>query len=69
MIREREPERLMQVEAIREHATRLTGARAGGDNAIVESTRQAMLVLVGSFMEAVDRDNEDRLDLDTARAW
>ncbi len=52
VIQEREPERLLQVEAIREHATRLTGARAGGDNTIVESTRQAMLVLVGSFMEA-----------------
>jgi hypothetical protein len=59
----------MQVEAIREHATRLADARAGGDNAIVESIRQAMLVLVGKFMEAVDRDNEDGLDPDTARAW
>ncbi len=69
MIQEREPERLLQVEAIREHATRLTGARAGGDNTIVESTRQAMLALVGNFMEAVDRDKEDGLDPDTARAW
>ncbi len=69
VIQEREPERLLQVEAIREHATRLTGARAGGDNTIVESTRQAMLALVGNFMEAVDRDKEDGLDPDTARAW
>jgi hypothetical protein len=69
VIQEREPERLLQVEAIREHATRLTGARAGRDNTIMESTRQAMLVLVGSFMEAVDRDKEDGLDPDTARAW
>jgi hypothetical protein len=28
-----------------------------------------MLVLVGKFMEAVDRDKEDGLDPDTARAW
>jgi hypothetical protein len=69
VIKEREPERLLLVEAIREHATRLAGARAGGDNAIVESVRQAMLVLVGKFMEAVDRDKEDGLDPDTARAW
>ncbi len=68
LIREREPERLVQVEAIREHATRLAGARASGDNAIVESIRQAMLGLVGKFMEAVDRDKEDGLDPDTARA-
>ncbi len=57
------------MEAIREHATRLTGARAGGNNTIVDSTRQAMLVLVGNFMETVDRDKEDGLDPDTARAW
>jgi hypothetical protein len=69
VIKEREPERLVQVEAIREHATRLTGARASGDNAALESVRQAMLGLVGKFMEAVDRDKEYGLDPDTARAW
>jgi hypothetical protein len=69
VIKEREPERLVQVEAIREHATRLTGARASGDDNALESVRQAMLRLVGKFMEAVDRDKEDGLDPDTARAW
>jgi hypothetical protein len=69
VIKQREPERLMQVEAIREHTTRLAGARVNGDNATVESIRQATLVLVGKFMEAVDKDNDDGLDLDTARAW
>jgi hypothetical protein len=67
--KEREPERLMQVEAIREHATRLNSARASGDNAALECVRQAMLGLVEKFMEAVDRDKEDGLDSDTARAW
>jgi hypothetical protein len=33
VIKEREPERLLQVEAIREHATRLAGAQASGDSA------------------------------------
>ncbi len=69
VIKEREPERLVQVEGIREHATRLNGARASGDNAALESVRQAMLGLVEKFMEAVDRDKEDGLDSDTARAW
>ncbi len=35
----------------------------------MESIRQATLVLVGKFMEAVDKDHDDGLDLDTARAW
>jgi hypothetical protein len=69
VIKEREPERLVQVESIREHASRLTGARASGDIAALESVRQAMLGLVRKFKEAVDRDKEDGLVPDTARAW
>ncbi len=69
VIKQREPERLMQVEAIREHTTKLTGARLNGDSTTVESIRQATLKLVGKFMEAVDRDKDDGLDLDTAQIW
>jgi hypothetical protein len=69
VIKEREPERLVQVEAIREHATRLIGVRASGDNAALESVKQAMLGLVEKFMADVNRDKEDGLDPDTARAW
>ncbi len=69
VIKEREPERLVQVEAKREHATRLIGAQASGDNAALESFKQAMLGLVEKFMEDVNRDKEDGLDPDTARAW
>ncbi len=69
MIKEREPERLVQVEAIREHATRLIGARASGDNAALTSGKQALLGLVEKFMVDVNRDKEDGLDLDTARTW
>jgi hypothetical protein len=35
----------------------------------VESIRQAALKLVGEFMEAVDKDKDDGLDLDTAQVW
>jgi hypothetical protein len=69
VMRQREPERLMQAEAIREHATRLAGAWANGDNAAIGSIRQATLALVGDFMEAVDKDRDEGLDLDTAQAW
>ncbi len=69
VIKQREPERLMQVEAIREHTTMLAGAQLNGDNTTVESIRQATLKLVGKFMEDVDKDKDDGLDLDTARVW
>jgi hypothetical protein len=69
VIKERELERLVQVEAIREHATRLIGARASGDNATLASVKQALLGLVEKFMADVNRDKEDGLDPDTARTW
>ncbi len=66
VIKDREPERLVQVEAIREHATRLIGARASGDNATLASVKQVLLGLVEKFMADVNRDKEDGLDPDTA---
>jgi hypothetical protein len=50
VIKRREPERLLQVEAIREHATMLHGARLNGDRITEESIRQAALKLVEEFM-------------------
>jgi hypothetical protein len=69
VIKQKEPERLLQVEAIREHATMLHGARLNGDRPTEESIRQVALRLVREFMEAVDKDKEEGLDLDTARVW
>jgi hypothetical protein len=69
VIKQREPERLSQVEAIREHTTMLHGARLNGDRLTEESVRQAMLKLMDEFMVAVDKDKDDGLDLDTARMW
>ncbi len=69
VIKQREPERLLQVETIREHTTMLHGARLNGDRITEESTRQAALKLVGEFMEAVDKDKDEGLDPDTARMW
>jgi hypothetical protein len=69
VIKRREPERLLQLEAIREHTNRLHGARFDGDKPAEESIRDAALKLVGEFMTAVDKDKEEGLDLDTARLW
>ncbi len=69
VIKQKEPERLLQVEAIREHATMLHGACLNGDRLTEESLRQAALRLVGEFMEAVDKDKDEGLDPDTARVW
>jgi hypothetical protein len=69
MIREREPERLVQVEAIREQLTRYNGARASGDDAAVARIKPKLQELVGKYMADVTKDEEDGLAPDTARTW
>jgi hypothetical protein len=69
VIKQREPERLLQVEAIREHATMLHASRLNGDKLSEESVQKAMGRLVDEYMAAVDKDKDDGLDPDTARMW
>ncbi len=69
IIREKEPERLKQLEAIREQATMLHGSRLNRDKVTEESVVRTMRDAVVGFMAAVDQDKEDRLDPDTAKLW
>jgi hypothetical protein len=66
---EKEPERLKQLEAIREQATMLHGSRLNGDKITEESLVRLMRNSVIEFMVAVDQDMQDGLDPDTARLW
>jgi hypothetical protein len=67
VIRQREPVRLLQVEAIGEHATMLHANLLNGDKLGEESVRKVMKKLVDEYMAAVEQDKDDGLDLDTAR--
>jgi hypothetical protein len=67
--REKEPERLKQIEAIREQATMLHGCRLNRDRSTEESDARTMRSAVIEYMAAVDRDKEEGLDPDTARLW
>ncbi len=67
--REKEPERLKQLEAIREQATMLHGSRLNKDQLTEESVAKTMGEAVIEYMAAVDQDKEDGLDPDTARLW
>jgi hypothetical protein len=66
---EKEPERLKQLEAIREQATMIHGSRLNGDKGTEESLVRSMRNSVIKFMAAVDQDMLDGLDPDTARLW
>jgi hypothetical protein len=61
MIRVREPERLVQVEAIREQVTRYNGARASGDNVALEKIGLMLKELVGKYTADMSKDEEDGL--------
>jgi hypothetical protein len=67
--RSKEPERLKQIEAIREQATMLHGSRLNRDKPTEESVAKTMRDAVNEYMAAVDQDKEDGLDRDTARLW
>ncbi len=67
--RQKEPERLKQIEAIREQATMLHGSRLNRDKPTEESVVKTMREAVNEYMAAVDQDKEDGLDPDTARLW
>jgi hypothetical protein len=69
MIRAREPERLVQVEAIREQVTRYNGARASGDNGALEKIGLTLKEMVGKYTADVSKDEEDGLAPDTAQTW
>jgi hypothetical protein len=66
---EKEPERLKQLEAVREQVTMLHGSLLNGDKITTESLIKSMRRLVIEFMAAVDQDVLDGLDPDTARFW
>ncbi len=67
--RQKEPERLKQLEAIREQATMLHGSRLNRDKSSEECIAKRMRKAVNEYMAAVDQDKEDGLDPDTARLW
>jgi hypothetical protein len=65
----KEPERLKQLETVRELATMIHGSRLNKDKVTEESLVKSMRSAVIEFMAAVDRDVQDGLDPDTARLW
>jgi hypothetical protein len=69
MVAEKEPERLKQIETIREQATLLHTSRLNKDKLTEESVARVMREAVVEYMAAVDQDMADGLDPDAAREW
>jgi hypothetical protein len=69
VVRERETERLTQVEAMREQVTQFNSARAKGDNAGLMKVKLALDGILEKFMKDVDKDEEDGLAPDVVETW
>jgi hypothetical protein len=68
-VAEKEPERLKQIEAIREQATLLHTSRLNKDKLTEESVARVMREAVVEYVAAVDQDMVDGLDPEAAREW
>ncbi len=69
LVRERETERLTQVEAMREQVTKFSGARAKGDNAGLTRVKLVLNDMLEKYMKDVDKGEEDGLAPDVVRTW
>jgi hypothetical protein len=69
IVAEKEPERLKQIEAIREQATLLHTCRLNKDKQTEECVARMMREAVIEYTAAVDQDVADGLDSEAAREW
>jgi hypothetical protein len=69
MVAEKEPERLKQIEAIREQAALLHTCRLNRDKSTEECVAKVMREAVIEYTAAVDQDVADGLDPEAAREW
>jgi hypothetical protein len=67
LIRERETERLAQVEAMREQVSRYNEAQASRDTAALARIKPTLYNLMDKYVEDVDKDEEDGLAPDVAK--
>jgi hypothetical protein len=67
--REREPQRLLQVEAIREQVTKYVGTKGKGNNAELMRVKQTLPKLMADYMKDLETDEKDGLFSDIVETW
>jgi hypothetical protein len=67
--REREPQRLLQIEAIREQVTKYVAAKGKGINADLMRVKQGLPNLVAKYMKDLETDEKDGLSSDIIETW
>jgi hypothetical protein len=67
--REREPERLMQIEAMREQVSKCATAKEKGNNTDLMRVKQALPPLLSKYLKDLETDEKDGLSSDVLEAW
>jgi hypothetical protein len=67
--REREQQRLLQIEAIREQVTKYIAAKGKGNNADLMRVKQRLPNLVAKYMKNLETDEKDGLSSDIIETW
>ncbi len=67
--RERELQRLLQIEAITEQLTRYVGAKGKGNNADLMRVKQTLPNLMADYMKNLEADEKDGLSSDIVETW
>jgi hypothetical protein len=67
--REREPRRLLQIEAMREQVSKYATAKEKGNNADLMRVKQALANLLTGYMKDLETDEKDGLSSDVVETW
>ncbi len=69
MQKKREPQRLLQVEAIREQVTKYAGTKGKGNNADLTRVKKTLPKLMADYMKDLETDEKDGLSSDIVETW
>ncbi len=67
--REREPQRLLQIEAMREQVSKCATAKERGNNAGLMRVKQALPALLSKYLKDLEMDEKDGLSSDVVETW
>jgi hypothetical protein len=67
--REREPQRLLQIEAMREQVSKCATAKKKGNNADLMRVKQALPALLSKYLKDLETDEKDGLSPDVVETW
>jgi hypothetical protein len=67
--REREPQRLLQIEAMREQVSKCATTKERGNNADLMRVKQALLALLSKYLKDMETDEKDGLSSDVVETW